>query len=69
MIKKNIFYTYTFFDIFLDNFKFSGTIYTLPMHKYKNIYLETQNVSWKFNTSRLHIQLDNLFNGDKVLGE
>lgn len=34
-----------------------------------NNYFVIDNFSWKFVTSRLHMRLNNLFNGDKVLGE
>lgn len=32
-------------------------------------FVEIQELSLKFTTSRMHIKLDNLFNGDKVLGK
>jgi len=30
--------------------------------------MELESMELKFSTSRLYIQLDNLFNGDQVLG-
>lgn len=39
------------------------------MLKNKVPYFKIQSLSWKFTTTKLHIKLDNLFNGDKVLGE
>lgn len=32
-------------------------------------FLVVQDLSWKFTTSRININFDNLFNGNKVLGE
>lgn len=40
-----------------------------PVARNGNTYLEIVSLSWKFVTSKLHIKLDNLFNGDKVLGK
>lgn len=34
-----------------------------------NTHLEIKNLSWTFNTTKLHIELDNLFNGNKELGK
>lgn len=31
--------------------------------------MEIKDMSLKFTTDKMHIKLDNLFNGDKVLGE
>lgn len=32
-------------------------------------YIKIVNYKTKYTTKKLHIQLDNLFNGDKVLGD
>lgn len=40
-----------------------------PIVKNGNTHLEIVSLTWKFVTSKLHIKLDNLFGGDKVLGE
>lgn len=32
-------------------------------------YIQTERFNLDFNTTRLHINLENLFNGDKALGE
>lgn len=34
-----------------------------------SIFLEIQDLSGKFTTSRINIKFDNLFNGNKALGE
>lgn len=36
--------------------------------KNEDTYMEIQDMSLKFTTTKVHIMLDNLFNGDKVLG-
>ena len=37
--------------------------------KNEETYMEIQDISLKFTTTRMHIKLENLFNGDKVLGK
>ena len=37
--------------------------------KNEDTFMEIQDMSLKFTTSKMHIKLDNLFNGDKVLGK
>lgn len=40
-----------------------------PVLRNGNTYLEVQSLDWKFTTSKMHLKMNNLFNGDKVLGE
>jgi len=54
---------------FLENFKLTGILQMTQILKNGNIFLEVQDLSWKFSTSRIHVKFDNLFNGSKVLGE
>lgn len=39
-----------------------------PIVKNDVTYLEIQTLSWKFSTTKMHMRLNNLFNGDKTLG-
>lgn len=39
-----------------------------PVTRKEEKYMELDTLDLKFSTSRLHINLDNLFNGDKTLG-
>lgn len=59
--------TYLFL-FFLDNFKFSAKMQMTVIPKNGKTYLEIQNLTWKFNTTKLHMKFDNLFNGNKALG-
>lgn len=54
---------------FLENFKLTGILQMTQILKNGSIFLEVQDLSWKFTTSRIHIKFDNLFNGNKALGE
>jgi len=40
-----------------------------PVVKNGDTHLKIEKLLWRFTTSKLHMRLDNLFNGDKVLGE
>jgi hypothetical protein len=40
-----------------------------PVLKNGNTHLEIKSLDWKFTTSKMHLKMNNLFNGDKVLGE
>ncbi|VVC25556.1 Haemolymph juvenile hormone binding [Cinara cedri] len=53
----------------LDDYKSFSYVQMKPKVKNGNTFLEIDNLSWKFTTSRLHMRLNNLFNGDKILGE
>lgn len=39
------------------------------IEKKGQIYIQTERFKLDFDTSRLHINLENLFNGDKALGD
>lgn len=39
-----------------------------PVIKNGNKYLEIVNIVWKFIPTNMKLRLDNLFNGDKALG-
>lgn len=53
---------------FLDDYKSFTVVQLKPRVKHGDTYLEVEKLSWKFTTSKLHIKLNNLFNGDKLLG-
>ncbi|XP_026807642.1 protein takeout-like [Rhopalosiphum maidis] len=55
-------------NISLENFKLTGILQMTQTLKNGSIFLGVQDLSWKFTTSRIHIQFDNLFNGNKALG-
>jgi len=40
-----------------------------PVLKNGNTYLEVKSLDFKFTTSKMHLIMNNLFNGDKILGE
>lgn len=40
-----------------------------PVLRNGNTYLEIKSLDWKFTTSKMHLKMNNLFNGDKLLGE
>jgi len=52
----------------LAELKVSIDILGKPVTRRGEEYMELESLDLKFSTSRLHIQLDNLFNGDKSLG-
>ncbi|XP_060835524.1 protein takeout-like [Rhopalosiphum padi] len=54
--------------ISLENFKLTGILQMTQTLKNGSIFLGVQDLSWKFTTSRIHIWFDNLFNGNKALG-
>ena len=54
---------------FLEDFKLTGILQMTKSLKNGSIFLEIEDLSWKFTTSRINIKFDNLFNGNKVLGE
>ncbi|XP_060873554.1 protein takeout-like isoform X2 [Metopolophium dirhodum] len=54
--------------ISLENFKLTGILQMTQSLKNGSIFLEIHDLSWKFTTSRINIKFDNLFNGNKVLG-
>ncbi|XP_015367028.1 PREDICTED: protein takeout-like [Diuraphis noxia] len=55
--------------ISLENFKLAGKLKMTHALKNGTIFLVIQDLSWKFTTSRININFDNLFNGNKVLGD
>lgn len=52
-----------------DDFKATAIAYFKPITKNGNTYLEFKKLTWKFTTSKMHLRLNNLFNGDKALGK
>jgi hypothetical protein len=54
---------------FLDVPKFYDTVIMNPVVKNGSTHLEVDSLSWKFTATKLYIKMDNLFNGDKVLGK
>jgi len=55
--------------IILDMSKVYGTLIMKPIVKNGMEYLEIDDFSLKFIASKLNFKLDNLFNGDKALGD
>uniref|UniRef100_A0A2H8TNC5 Protein takeout n=2 Tax=Melanaphis sacchari TaxID=742174 RepID=A0A2H8TNC5_9HEMI len=53
----------------LDNYKSFSVIKMKPVLKNGNTYLEIISANFKFTTSKMHLKMNNLFNGDKVLGD
>jgi len=53
---------------FIDISKLVGTVQMKTVVKNGNKYLEIVNIAWKFTPTNMKIKLDNLFNGDKALG-
>ncbi|KAL5235485.1 hypothetical protein ACI65C_002895 [Semiaphis heraclei] len=53
----------------LDDYKSFSVIKMKPVLRNGNTYLEVQSLDWKFTTSKMHLKMNNLFNGDKVLGD
>uniref|UniRef100_A0A2S2PLB2 Protein takeout n=1 Tax=Schizaphis graminum TaxID=13262 RepID=A0A2S2PLB2_SCHGA len=53
----------------LDNYKSFSVIKMKPVLKNGNTHLEIKSLDWKFTTSKMHLKMNNLFNGDKVLGD
>lgn len=52
----------------LAGLKVSIDINGKPVTRRGEEYMELESLDLKFSTSRLYIQLDDLFNGDKTLG-
>uniref|UniRef100_A0A2S2PPC5 Protein takeout n=1 Tax=Schizaphis graminum TaxID=13262 RepID=A0A2S2PPC5_SCHGA len=46
-----------------------GVVKMKSVIKNGNKHLEIINISWKFTASKLNLKFDNLFNGDKALGD
>jgi len=57
---------YIFFNI--DVAKLVGTVQLKPVVKNGNKHLEISNITWKFTPTKLNLKFENLFNGDKALG-
>lgn len=55
--------------LFLDNYKSFSVIKMKPVLRNGNTHLEIKSLDWKFTTSKMHLKMNNLFNGDKILGE
>ncbi|VVC25552.1 Hypothetical protein CINCED_3A006228 [Cinara cedri] len=55
-------------NLTLAGLKVSIDINGKPVTRKNEEYMELETLDLKFSTSRLYIQLDNLFNGDKALG-
>jgi hypothetical protein len=55
--------------IILDISKLVGTIQMKKVEKNGNKYLEIVKIAWKFTPTNMILKLDNLFNGDKALGD
>lgn len=53
----------------LDVAKLVGTIQMKTVEKNGNKHLEIVNISWKFTPTKLNLKFENLFNGDKALGD
>ncbi|XP_050443506.1 protein takeout-like [Adelges cooleyi] len=52
-----------------DNFEAFGNIKLKKIVKNGAEYLSPQKIIWTFTTSKMSLKLDNLFNGDKALGD
>lgn len=57
-----------FFFLILDYSNAFANIQMKPIVRNGITYFDLEKVSWTFTPTKLHIHLDNLFNGDKVLG-
>ncbi|XP_025407025.1 protein takeout-like [Sipha flava] len=55
--------------IILDTSKIYGTVTMKPVVKNEMEYLEIDDISWKFIATNLNLKFNNLFNGDKALGD
>lgn len=53
----------------LDNYKSFSVVKMKPVLKNGNTHLEIKSLDWKFTTSKMHLKMNNLFNGDKLLGD
>lgn len=56
-------------DLVFDNAVFIVKYKPKVVEKNGKQYIQTDRFQLDFDTSQLHIQLENLFNGDKALGE
>lgn len=59
----------TYHFVISDDYKSFSLVQMKPKVKNGNTFMEIDDLSWKFTTSRLHMRLNNLFGGDKLLGE
>lgn len=53
----------------LDNITAFIGVYGKEVIRNKKSFMEVEDLQFKFNTTRLHLYLGNLFNGDKALGD
>lgn len=53
----------------LDNYKSFSVVKMKPVLKNGNTHLEVKSLDFKFTTSKMHLIMNNLFNGDKILGD
>lgn len=56
-------------DWISENYKSVTNVQLKPKVKNNDTYLDITNLSLKFTTSKLHMQFNNLFNGEKILGK
>ncbi|XP_022179649.1 protein takeout-like [Myzus persicae] len=54
--------------ISLDNLRAKINVYLKPVVRNGNTYVDIKDIKLTFTTTRLHLKLDNLFKGDKALG-
>lgn len=66
-IMKQIIFYFVFIT-FIDVSNLIGNIKLKSVLKNGNKHLEIVNISWTFTASKLNLKFDNLFNGDKALG-
>lgn len=57
-----------YFCFFIDVAKLVATVQLKPVIKNGNKHLEVVKIAWKFTPTKLNLKFENLFNGDKALG-
>uniref|UniRef100_A0A1B0CZX6 Uncharacterized protein n=1 Tax=Phlebotomus papatasi TaxID=29031 RepID=A0A1B0CZX6_PHLPP len=56
-------------NLTLDNLTFKIKFKTTQTYKNSKVYIQTKDFLFGFDTTRLHINFENLFNGDKALSD
>lgn len=56
------------FFFFLDLTKIGGSVKLKPVTKNGKTYMKVETLQWKFTATKFKLHFENLFNGDKGLG-
>lgn len=67
-LKSNVFTQLWYYYFIVEVLKYVGNVINKLVVKNGEKYLEIEKISWKMIPIKMKLKLDNLFNGDKALG-